>query len=953
MLVYGLCLVFCIHYLTDLNAKRYTTYFEMKETNFSRPNLSLCFPLYIRFEFNCSAADSELLRSGCARFFQLYQYYNDESDTTRTPKTILEYANELRLNESYTVSEGYRFEAYYLNFNYLCLKYSLREAPPRQDGEEDEDEERTFSVAVRNNYNLPSFVFFHKENFIYFFYNYFFRQRNCEIFRSCKSFEFQIEQYQFIFQKAPYGERCLDYKQMQFPDYANPVDNEEIGLFECIKQKTDRPISLLFFTSNDVKKFLYLPTNYASSPILKQLPKSGIYRNCSRKFARRDCNKVIHIITEQKNTDDRDNLTFHFKELAKLVNEAGFLTEFDFWLQVLGFISLIFGISLNSSLNYISTSITIHFSPKLLFSNLVFVVKYFLVLVGLYVVLGKTMQMICSYRNQAIYTVIHYNLFEHKEVNLYLCFPVASTVKGHKQIDDRELANATTDLLVNHTLKQLLKMRLPPSSLIERIHLTDGRRQSNLSIQAFKSETFRMAKYESISTHIFSKCFNYHIKLSLPSYQRLLKSTALKIRFKVNLTAFFFTDIHQPVVRSDAQLVPTDYISRYEFISNKYQCLDYRRTVHKAVNGSFSCVSQENCLDECVIEQYRKDFGHLSVLSVIHSNNFHKFADLKFSHNSNHTHFDYEQHIGGEEHREGFLKLENECRQRFAEKDCNTVRYQSMNKKVTVQRERGEIRFDMSFLNQIYRQNEYLTIIPFISNLLTLWCIMIDVSFSNLFGLLLSWVRGKLKKDLTIAFLNSKLSGYQARQLQFKVLRLLKGLLVFLLFLGSLVIIFQTYDNELIQSNYFDTTTDQFDFPVTGFCFDLCERYKNKDENLTGNKLNALTSKLAINGILDRVEYINSLHRNTTWTQGEQFDKNIRIEHFYYLKKKCFSFNYDLNTTDDAHLLTDYALRIYFKPNLKFKTIYYFTKVKYEESFSQFHNLNASSFMYTIRFGSV
>lgn len=953
MVVYGACLAFCIHYLTALRQKRYSTYFEMKETNFSKPNLSLCFPLYIHFNFNCSEADSELVRSGCTRFFKLYYYYNDESDKARTPKSILQYADQLRLNESYTVSDSYLFESYYLNFNYLCLKYSLREVSSSLEDDEDEDEP-TFSVTVQNNFNIPFIVFFHEERFIYFFYNYFFRQRFCRVFRSCKSFEFQIEQYQFNFLKAPYGGHCVDYKQMQFPEYTNPVDNEEIGLIECVKHAIDRPISLFYFTLNDDKHFLYLPTNYASSPILKELPKSGIYRNCSRKFRRRDCNKVIHIITEQLSVSQSDNLTFHFKENAKVIDETGLIEEFDYCLQVLGFISLIFGISLNSSMSYICTALTIHLNPKALISNVLFCVRWFLVFAGLYVVLLRTGQMFSSYRDQQIYTIMYFNyLFDHEQVSLYVCFPVASTVKGHEQIDDRELANATNDLLSRYRLSELFEMLVPPSELIERIYLTDGLRQKNLSIQEFDSEVFRMAKYESISARIFSKCFNYHIKLKLPTYQRLLKSTALKIRFKVNQTAFFFTDIDQPTVRSDTQLLPTDYISRHQFISNKHQCRDYRTAPERVAN--FTCVSQENCLDECVIERYLKAFGHLSVLSVIHQSNFDKFAHLKFTHeNFTGAYLEHERYVSGEEHRESFLKFENECRQLFAEKDCNTVRYRSTNKKVTVQRVQGEVSFDMFFLSFIYRQNDYLTAIPFISNLLTLWCIMIDVSFSNLFGLLLNWLRGRLRKDLTIAFLNSKLASYQFRHLQLKILRLLKDLMVFLLFLGSLaIIIFETFDNELIHSIYFDVTTDKFDFPVTGFCFDLCERYRQyRDENLTGHKLDAITSKLDINDVLDRVEYINSSHRNTTWTHGEQFDKNMRIEHFYYLRKKCFSFEYDLNTTDNEHLITDYALHIYFKPNLKFKTIFYFTKVKDEESFSQFHNLNASNFMYTIRFGS-
>lgn len=961
MIVYIFCLAFCFHYLERLNAKRYFTFFEMKETNFSRPNLSLCFPLYIPFKFNCSTAGTETMRSGCDRFFKLYNYYNDETDSERTPQTILQYASELGLNDSYSVSENYRFESYYINFNYLCLKYSLKEQSLRKDSPNDEEEKQKFSVIVQNHYSLPHIVFFHMEQFIYLFINYFFRQRNCQIFESCKSFEFQIDQYQLSFQRAPYGEHCLDYEQLKFEGFRNRIDNEEAGLVECIKQKSDQPVSLFFFTSNDVKRFLYLPTNYASSPVLEKLPESDVYKSCARAFRQKDCTKSIHIITEQKNTDDHNNLTFHFKRDAKLLEETVFLTGFDFWLQVLGFVSLIFGISLNSSLDYISTALTVHLSPKIRLSNVLFCFKYFLVFVGLWVVLRLTMQMINCYQNQQTYTVSYFNfLFDQKTVNLYICFPLASTVEGNAQLDDQSLANATRDLLARYRLKDLQQMRVRPSSLIESIYLTDGLRKRSLKIERFKNETYRLAKYESLWARIYSKCFNYHVKLSLPTYQRMLKSSALKIKFKVNQTAFFFTEIDRRLTRGDAQLSPTDYVSRFQYIANSAQCQDYSSGEYGKMHN-FSCVSQENCLDACVIERYRNSFGHLSVLSVVHQSNFENFANLNFSHNSNELHFDYEQSVAGEDHRQSFLKFEEECRQLFAKRDCKIVRYESVNKKVTVQRERREIRLDMFFLNQIFRENDNLKIIPFISNLLTLWCIMIDISFPGLFGLLSNLVWARLRSERPrITFLNSKLTSYQARQRLLKIRKLANSLFVFLLFLGSLiVIIFETFENELVQSIYFDTTKNKFDFPQTGFCFcgkdDLCDQFENGLEmkNMTGKQLDALTSHLDINDVLDRVDYIDSSHKNATWKPGAQpFDRNMRIEHFYYLKKKCFAFDYDLNTTDNRHLLIDYALHISFKRDLPFSTIHYFTKVKYEESFSQFHNLNASGFMYTIRFGS-
>lgn len=191
----------------------------MKDKKLVLPNLSLCLPLYIQFTFNCSKLATEQ-RSGCIRYFQLYHFYSNGS---RIPKDILEYANRLNMNDLYEVSKKFEFVNYYLNFNYLCLKYAPKDKKvPKNE---------LVNIIAYNKFKIPTVVFLYEENFNYLFLKFLFIQ-TCRIFENCLFFDVQIEQYNFHFQRAPYGARCLDYKNLEFDKtYINHIDNEEIGVF--------------------------------------------------------------------------------------------------------------------------------------------------------------------------------------------------------------------------------------------------------------------------------------------------------------------------------------------------------------------------------------------------------------------------------------------------------------------------------------------------------------------------------------------------------------------------------------------------------------------------------------------------------------------------------------------------------------------------------------------------
>ena len=587
MLIYLASLIFCLHYSLILNSKRYSTFLEMKDTIFKLPNLSLCLPLYIHYDLNCTAIESESIRNGCIKFESLYNFYSNES-IKRNPNQILNYAIKLKINNSYEVSSNFQFTDYYLNFNYLCMKYKPIANDNRIKEEFIDKDTDLNKIQVFNNFKLPTIVFLHEENFIYFFYKYFFRQ-NCKIFKKCEFFTFLIEQFKFKFLKYPYGTKCLEYEKLEL-NYTNHIDHEDIGLVECMKKK-GKQFSLYFFSLNDTKHLVYLPTNYASTQELAALPTTDLFKNCVAKFYQKDCTQTLHMILRQVNTL-KDHLIFRFKVSSKIIEEKEFSSDFDYYFQLIGFISLIFGISLNSSLSYLNLFLTIKFNLKIQVLNAIFIFKYFLLFTSLFIVLSKSFEMFYQYSHQKIYSVSYYDfLFNNKDINIYICFPLAITMKmASLQIDNQtNLKQLTDDLLDRLTLKQLIEHRIDLSDLIEKIYLTDGRKNDELQIDDYINETFLLAQYEI--EHIYSKCFNYHIKLNLTSYQKLLKSTGLRIRLKTNYTSFFFTTIDQRVTSDDTKLTENDFISRYVYLHNRYECKNYYNENFQ----NFTCLTQQDC----------------------------------------------------------------------------------------------------------------------------------------------------------------------------------------------------------------------------------------------------------------------------------------------------------------------------------------------------------------------
>ena len=109
--VYFGCLFFCIYYLQELFAKRYRTYFETTDSkNLAETFLSICVSLSLESLESLEkipASDDGIAEqwtnetlAARQNYIDLLAYYNNRS-VSKSPKTILEKANELQMNKAF------------------------------------------------------------------------------------------------------------------------------------------------------------------------------------------------------------------------------------------------------------------------------------------------------------------------------------------------------------------------------------------------------------------------------------------------------------------------------------------------------------------------------------------------------------------------------------------------------------------------------------------------------------------------------------------------------------------------------------------------------------------------------------------------------------------------------------------------------------------------------------
>lgn len=138
--------------------------------------------------------------------------------------------------------------------------------------------------------------------------------------------------------------------------------------------------------------------------------------------------------------------------------------------------------------------------------------------------------------------------------------------------------------------------------------------------------------------------------------------------------------------------------------------------------------------------------------------------------------------------------------------------------------------------------------------------------------------------------------------------------------------IFAHTTRELRYSQY-SVMREQLKMPSIILCFEINLTMIELETNLTGNRLEELTSDLEAEKIVEKIHYLNTSYE---WTELTKFSSKmmgnatnrLEVEHFYFMEMKCIAFK----------------LRVEYKLNrllLRDKAVF---KMKFRESFMDAQN---------------
>ena len=156
----------------------------------------------------------------------------------------------------------------------------------------------------------------------------------------------------------------------------------------------------------------------------------------------------------------------------------------------------------------------------------------------------------------------------------------------------------------------------------------------------------------------------------------------------------------------------------------------------------------------------------------------------------------------------------------------------------------------------------------------------------------------------------------------------------------------QVANGKLIYFVYYNIETSM-KMPEIIFCFDfdLSQRRINKNYKLTENYLDELSKEIEIESVFEKVEYLNNKSNEWISLETPNFtNSEFKIEIFYFLDKKCFKIQQDMEYDRAQFNLLENknVVKINFNRTFTHKkglNIYFFTKISNTIQFSQLTNL--------------
>ena len=450
------------------------------------------------------------------------------------------------------------------------------------------------------------------------------------------------------------------------------------------------------------------------------------------------------------------------------------------------------------------------------------------------------------------------------------------------------------------------------NDLISEIYLQFQNKKSKIDWTLKKNKVF-FRKINFGSGNTLLRCFQIEINPHEPKYQSLFGTSKLRIEFKHDDYELYLMSTEENFNSKSYRVGEFGFIKKIEkrLKSNeKESCLDYKEAYSY-------CNSQQNCIDRCSSVKFVESYKNASFYAIIDKEHF--TADQWKNSFINYL-WDYS-------------KINKECKKEFLKKDCIGIVFEKNSEYNKAENKIKEI--DLYYY-VIRKEDEESSIYKLVTDILNMQSVLFG---QNVFNLLM----------MVYYLLKIKLKVKESKYYLF---------LIYLICLSGFIyhtyfILDQIANGELLYFAFINIETSM-KMPEIIFCFDfdLSQRRNNKNYKLTENYLDELSKEIKIESVFEKVEYLNNKSNEWIGLETPNFtNSEFKIETFYFLDKKCFKVQQDMEYDRDQPNLLQIkdVLKIYFNKTFIHQedlNIYFFTKISNTMQFSRTTNLVFFSSIY-------
>lgn len=907
-----LCLCFALYNSVHLirNAMGRVVHDSNYERLRKMPFITTCLAIDARsYDCNRDALRSIANYRKCRELRELFDFI-ESNEIAKSPHEILERVNDLNARDFIIFSPlvKYQLSEYFLNYNHLCFKYKfVNSISPL---------ERSVLFApikrgvFNNTFKLGYSVFFHDEkNPIEF--NRYLATHTCNQFESCAAQALNLEKYEFKRLPYPYSTDCLDYKEQRFSFQSTIQIRTQLEcLSECIKPHFRS--SYFFYKSGDLANYTFV-RNLTERE--KDFEHSPAYGNCFKLCGKPDCVSTRYFVKSIDNQQANDILIFNFYPFLISIEARPFIKNFELFITLLGFVSLIF--SLDALLLSVKASklLVTKFRHHPSSSKAAFVLSWSFMFFLICISISQSMKLSGDYMESGFKFRFKVYYLSQPDMNfdLHLCYPLSRMIRNSpflfkEKFEDSKELNYVREYLKGRKLGELLEQTYNASDSIEKIQFDFGLKKVLIQLEDDPKKVF--FKWHPImeeKERIPQKCFTVEINLKHQHFENLFKSTRIMVKSKSEYSSYYVTDRDRKIVSVDEPLIGYRETIKKVIIRHPDECANYRR--------QYDCNSRWDCLNRCIFDR------------LLQENKIHMYF-FRLEHFSN-----LSNHLNCSLIYEGDLEaLDRDCRKIYTKFECKTTYYE--NEKTHIEHtDSAFVRIFPSFFTTAVIQQEYTARYnDFFLFILNLCAVLFGVNAPSIYKLTMKLLGPRLSSGC----LNSKIN-------------LFVKVLFSVLFVFHCKLIFEnTFSVDLRNGLTIGTKTQLSEYselPEINLCF------KTKlDKNVSavnGFVLDELTEQIRLDQVVSTMIYLNEKGEERVWLPSEAGGRNrfFKFDHFYFLNLKCLNIVYYFRAFTTSH---KHFLKIVLNRNFSHTTFYICSNPIDKKTLSKLNRLSMRNEFYEI-----